>query len=48
MTTIFSPNQDIEIGDLAKSSMKTILTEYRDHAIIIVVDQTHMIYVWNI
>ena len=42
MTTISSPNQDIEIGDLARSSMKSILTEYRAHAIIIVVDQnTH-------
>ena len=42
MTTISSPNQDIEIGDLARSSMKSILTEYKDHAIIIIVDQnTH-------
>lgn len=42
MATISSPNQDIEIGDLARSSMKSILTEYRDHEIIIIVDQnTH-------
>ena len=48
MTTISSPNQDIELGDLARSSMKSILTEYKDHAIIIIVDQNTMIYVWNI
>lgn len=42
MTIISSPNQDVEVGELANSSLGAILESYAEHRIIIVVDQnTH-------
>ena len=42
MTIISSPIQDIEVGELANSSLGTVLDSYSDQGVIVIVDQnTH-------
>ena len=47
MRVISSPIQDVEVGNIADSSLEKILESYSDRGIIVIVDQTHMISVWS-